>query len=544
MGHDPDVPDDRRDQRSPGRVPPHDLDAEAAVLGAALLSRDAVVAIRAELDDGSRFYRPWHGHVFDAICAVADRDEPVSTLTVAAELRRRGLDEAGGQHERDDLLGLMGDAPGVANAGHYARIVAEHSATRRILAVATDIVDQAFSSPPDVAAFAALARDAIATVTSGIEAGEDGWDVPDIAEVIAGGLEPELAEILPRTDGVRLLYAGKRNIIWGEPGVGKGWLACAAVEDVLRSGGSVIYADWEDSARGVVARLLAVGCSSAALCDTSRFRYLRPPGPVGARERAALAGHVADLNADLVVIDGVADAMQREGLDENSNTDWYTWSHALPRPLADMGAAVLMVDHVSKDADPKNRYGRGASSKLADIDGIAYQVRSQVPFSRTKPGEVKLVVSKDRAGGVGANGETAAIMHVEPSGGGERVVLRFEPPPVEADEFGGWQPTRLMAQITEWLALIDTEVKPQAVVDHFSWHKSGVVRDALAALVRTGCVDEVRKGREKRLRLVRLFTEGTRVPEEEPPELLEPPPGMFDEAGNVIDMDEWKEQNL
>src|SRR5580693_1397686 len=72
-----------------GRIPPHSLEAEESLLGAMLLSRDAI-AVAIERVDAPDFYRPSHGQVFDAVTALYGRGEPVDAVTVAEELRRSG----------------------------------------------------------------------------------------------------------------------------------------------------------------------------------------------------------------------------------------------------------------------------------------------------------------------------------------------------------------------------------------------------------------------------------------------------------------------
>src|SRR3954464_4860322 len=83
-----------RPSRSDGRVPPHNLDAEESLLGAMLLSRDAIVAATEVGLGAGEFYKPAHGHVFDAITTLYGAGEPADPVTVAEELRRAGLLDA------------------------------------------------------------------------------------------------------------------------------------------------------------------------------------------------------------------------------------------------------------------------------------------------------------------------------------------------------------------------------------------------------------------------------------------------------------------
>jgi len=130
------------------RVPPHNLEAEESLLGAMLLSRDgifAAVEARVGADD---FYKPAHSHIFEAVMALYGQGEPVDTVTVAEELRRSGLLEAMGGNPA--LLRIQAATPASANAGHYAQIVGELALLRRLIAVAGDIAESAYSDPSDV----------------------------------------------------------------------------------------------------------------------------------------------------------------------------------------------------------------------------------------------------------------------------------------------------------------------------------------------------------------------------------------------------------
>ncbi len=77
-----------RSRRSEGRVPPHNLQAEESVLGALLLSREAIGVVSEQGLNPADFYRPAHQHIFDAIRALYSSGGPVDTVTVADELRR------------------------------------------------------------------------------------------------------------------------------------------------------------------------------------------------------------------------------------------------------------------------------------------------------------------------------------------------------------------------------------------------------------------------------------------------------------------------
>ncbi|AKX92963.1 replicative DNA helicase [Neomoorella thermoacetica] len=129
------------------RVPPQSIEAEQSVLGAIMLDREALYAVLETLkvDD---FYREAHRMIYRAILDLNERGEAVDLLTVTEELRRRGeLEAAGGVAY---LTSLTGDVPSVANAGYYARLVAEKAALRSLVQAASQITEMAFSESGSV----------------------------------------------------------------------------------------------------------------------------------------------------------------------------------------------------------------------------------------------------------------------------------------------------------------------------------------------------------------------------------------------------------
>src|SRR5262249_6925387 len=96
------------------------------------------------------FYKPAHGHVFEAITSLYSQGEPVDPVTVAEELRRAGLlDAVGGSGL---LVGLQASTPAISNAARYGHIVEEHALLRRLIGVAGEIAELGYSLPEDVTA--------------------------------------------------------------------------------------------------------------------------------------------------------------------------------------------------------------------------------------------------------------------------------------------------------------------------------------------------------------------------------------------------------
>jgi replicative DNA helicase len=94
------------------------------------------------------FYRPAHAHLFEAIVTLYGAGEPVDPVTVSEALRRADLLEAMGGKQA--VLRIQVGTPAASNAGHYARIVADHALLRRLVAVGAEIAELGYTLPEDV----------------------------------------------------------------------------------------------------------------------------------------------------------------------------------------------------------------------------------------------------------------------------------------------------------------------------------------------------------------------------------------------------------
>jgi len=130
-----------------GRIPPHSDDAEKSVLGAAMLSKDALFDVVSNVrpDD---FYSSIHKEIFEVIVELHRKNEPVDTLTVAEELKKRAsLEMVGGRA----YLGTLSMAvPATSNAAEYAQIVAEKSTLRQLIRAAGDIIEKSYQEKTEI----------------------------------------------------------------------------------------------------------------------------------------------------------------------------------------------------------------------------------------------------------------------------------------------------------------------------------------------------------------------------------------------------------
>nr|WP_308203106.1 replicative DNA helicase [Frankia sp. AvcI1] len=210
------------------RTPPHDLPAEQSVLGGMLLSKDAIADV-VEVLRMADFYRPAHGLVYEVIGDLYGRGEPADVISVAAELSRRDLlERVGGPGYMHTLISSV---PTAANAGYYARIVAEKAVLRRLAEAGTRIVQLAFGAAPDVSDVVDRAQAAVYEVTE--RRAND--DYLPLGELLNPALE-EIESIQGRGEGALTgvptgfvdldeltngLHGGQLWIVAARPAVGK-----------------------------------------------------------------------------------------------------------------------------------------------------------------------------------------------------------------------------------------------------------------------------------------------------------------------------------
>src|SRR5919202_933933 len=128
-------------------IAPHDAAAEARVLGALLIDRDAIIRV-ADFLAPDDFYLARHQRVYDAIRSLFERHEPIDPLTVRVELQRKGeLERAGGAPTLTELQESVATAVDVERDG---QIVSGRALLRRLLGAAQDIAAMAYDEPTDL----------------------------------------------------------------------------------------------------------------------------------------------------------------------------------------------------------------------------------------------------------------------------------------------------------------------------------------------------------------------------------------------------------
>ena len=211
------------------RQPPQDIAAEQSVLGAILLSKDAIADV-IELLKPDDFYRPAHQTVYECVLDLYGRGEPADPVTVSAELERRNeLLRIGGAPYLHTLIATV---PTAANAAYYAEIVADRAILRRLVEAGTRIVQLGYhggegADTDDIVdrAQAAVYEVTDRRVTEDYVALEDVLQ-PTMDEIdaiasrggVSFGVPTGFTDLDDVTNG---LHAGQMIIVAARPGIGK-----------------------------------------------------------------------------------------------------------------------------------------------------------------------------------------------------------------------------------------------------------------------------------------------------------------------------------
>jgi replicative DNA helicase len=260
----------RDDHGAPDRTPPQDIAAEQSVLGAMLLSKDAIADVVETLREGD-FYRPAHQLIYAAVLDLYGRGEPADAITVSSELTRIGeLGRVGGAPY---LHTLVASVPTAANAAYYARIVQERAVLRRLVEAGTRIVQMGYAGDGDVDMVVDRAQAAVYDVTDR----RTSEDYLPLAEIMPGTLEEidalasrggvmagvptGFADLDSVTNG---LHGGQMIVLAARPAIGKSTLGLDLARSAsIKHGLTSAIFSLEMSRNEIAMRLLSAEASIA-----------------------------------------------------------------------------------------------------------------------------------------------------------------------------------------------------------------------------------------------------------------------------------------
>ena len=247
------------------RLPPHDFQAEEAVLGSILIDSMTITQIAGFLS-ADDFYQEINRQCFEVCYDLFERDEAINQITVTHEMENRGmLDDEGPGY----LSHLVTVTPTSVHIKHYANLVHRTATMRRLIDTAIDIADIGYQDNPDVDDALSTAEDAL----FGIRQGSQNRDFVPLADSLVPYLEE--SSPLDQVDGQQdtspivtgyqrldnLLVGGLQRsdmvVLAARPSVGKSMMGLNFTLSAAKAGYKVGIFSLEMGREQIAARLLA-----------------------------------------------------------------------------------------------------------------------------------------------------------------------------------------------------------------------------------------------------------------------------------------------
>ncbi len=256
------------------KLPPHDVEAEEAVIAAAMVDTDAIYRI-APILKPSDFFREKNAWVYQACVDLWTRDEAINQITVAHELSRSDrLEDVGGQSYLADTIRRLPTSVGVE---FYAQIVKRDSTYRGLINAASVIMGLAFDAPAELETVLAKSESLLAA----LRGGANFRDFVHIGQLLQSYLQEDADTVALRenqsiqtgySDLDMLLGGLKRSdlvIVGARPSVGKSSFALGIARNAaVNQKGNVAFFSLEMSSEQLAVRLL----SGESNVDNTRLR--------------------------------------------------------------------------------------------------------------------------------------------------------------------------------------------------------------------------------------------------------------------------------
>jgi len=418
------------------RIPPHNSEAEMSVLGAAMLSKDALLDIM-EVVRSTDFYSEIHKEIFEVITLLYRGSRPVDTVTVAEELKKRNsLDMVGG---RAYVFSLASGVPSTANAGEYGKIVAEKANLRKLIEVSTEMVDLGYKEKIQASEAIDIAEQKIFDIARS----RQNKDVASIREVLDQNLNSidENCKMKGKIMGIPSGFAdydrtfgGFQNseliIVAARPSMGKTSLALnIAQQAALKSKAKVLIFSLEMSKEQLGLRLLSMESriesnrlkvgdlegteweqlSRAVDTITKGEMFIDDtPGILFSEIKNKCRRIKAEKGLDLILIDYLQ-LMSFEGRAENRQQEITALSRYMKQLAREIDCPVIVLSQLSRAPELRKPHipilsdlrESGSIEQDADIVIFLYRDDYYNLEDSEKPGVCDLIIAKNRSGPTG-----------------------------------------------------------------------------------------------------------------------------------------------
>ena len=418
-----------------GRIPPHSIEAEKSVLGAALLSKDALFDV-VEIVKADDFYDANHKEIFTAMLDLHRKNAPVDALTVAEELKKRNsLNMVGG---RAYIASLSSETPTTANAADYSRIIAEKASVRRLINTADDIVSKGYEGSMDAGQMLDYAESGIFEISQARQKGQythikdvllENIEIIDRASQMDGGLTGVTTGFKYLDVMTSGLQRSDLIILAARPAMGKTAFALSlALNAAVKGNASVMVFSMEMSKEQLGQRLLSMESKvpmqslktgrlerrdwddiNIALDVLSKANiHIDDTAGVSIMEMKSKCRRLkAEEGLDLVVIDYLQ-LMNPEGKSDSRTQEISVISRNLKLLARELDCPVLVLSQLSRAPETRTDHRpmlsdlRESGSIEQDADIVIFLYRDEYYNEDTEAhGECEVIIAKQRSGPTG-----------------------------------------------------------------------------------------------------------------------------------------------
>ena len=420
-----------------GRVPPHSAEAEKSVLGAAMLSKDALFDVM-EVVKPADFYDENHKEIFQAMIDLNRKNAPVDALTVAEELKKRNsLEMVGG---RAYIASLSSMTPTTSNAMEYGRIVAEKASVRRLNETADDIVTKGYDGTMDANQMLDYAESGIFEISQARQKGQyshirdvlvENLAIIDRAEQMDGGLTGITTGFSKLDEMTSGMQKSDLIILAARPAMGKTAFALSLARNAAVKGkASVMIFSLEMAKEQLTQRLLSMESKvDLQTLKTGRLErrdwddlnvaldilsnsniHIDDTAGISIMEMKSKCRRLkAEAGLDLVIIDYLQ-LMNPEGKADSRTQEISVISRNLKLLARELDCPVLVLSQLSRAPEQRTDHRpmlsdlreSGSIEQDADIVIFLYRDEYYNKEDTEKPGECEVIVAKHRSGPTGS----------------------------------------------------------------------------------------------------------------------------------------------
>ena len=414
------------------RIPPHNLEAERSALGAAMLSKDALMDVSEEVK-AEDFYNESHREIFKAIMNLYRDNSAVDMLTVCEELKRqKALDMVGG---RAYIGSLTAGVPSTANAGEYAKIVADKAMTRQLIQAAEGIAAKGYEDKEPARDMTNKAEAEIFQIAQRKQKNDyakiqdvllKNIKIIDEAEKNKGGVVGLPTGFKTFDEKTAGLHKSDLIILAARPGMGKTAFALnIAAQSAVKAGASVMIFSLEMSQEQLGQRLIAMQARveaeklkkgeldrkdwdriHMALDELNNTKIVidDTPGISIMEMRNKCRRLKAEQGLDLIVVDYLQ-LMTYDGRADSRQQEVSALSRHLKLLAREMDCPVIVLSQLSRaveqrqDKRPMLSDLRESGSIEQDADIVIFIYRDDYYSENTeKPGVCEIHLAKHRSG--------------------------------------------------------------------------------------------------------------------------------------------------